>query len=173
MSNSEHRCGTVFCVKQYIYLDECTRNCEITFSVAMFFKSKVVLAVSQFISYKNEIIFIFIYPENYACLWRLWINYDVKMSLNTWLFTFVNKFILFLYKVHKLLMILCILAVVHVTVHDTCVTHEQTFLWNVCCIVDFIFYFFIRISALASCLPIENKNKVELMKICFYLCYFE
>lgn len=47
-------------------------------------------------------------------------EYDVKMSLNTWLFTFVNKFILFLYKVHKLLMILCILAVVHVTVHDTC-----------------------------------------------------
>lgn len=59
----------------------------------------------------------------HACLWRLWINYDVKMSLNTWLFTFVNKFILFLYKVHKLLMILCILAVVHVTVHDTCTVH--------------------------------------------------
>lgn len=45
-------------------------------------------------------------------------EYDVKMSLNTWLFTFVNIFILFLYKVHKLLMILCILAVV--TVHATC-----------------------------------------------------
>lgn len=47
-------------------------------------------------------------------------EYDDKMSLNTWLFTFVNKFILFLYKVHKLLMILCILTVAHVTVHDTC-----------------------------------------------------
>lgn len=45
-------------------------------------------------------------------------EYDVKMGLNTWLFTFVNIFILFLYKVHKLLMILCILAVV--TVHATC-----------------------------------------------------
>lgn len=42
------------------------------------------------------------------------------ICMNTWLFTFVNKFILFLYKVHKLLMILCILAVVHVTVHHTC-----------------------------------------------------
>lgn len=144
MSNSEHRCGTVFCVKQYIYLDECTRNCEITLSVAMFFKSKVVLAVSQFISYKNEIIFIFIYPENYACLWRLWINYDVKMSLNTWLFTFVNKFILFLYKVHKLLMILCILAVVHVTVHDTCmdscVWHMSRHFFGTCVALLILFF---------------------------------
>lgn len=41
------------------------------------------------------------------------------ICMNTWLFTFVNKFRLFLYKVHKLLMIVCILALV--IVHDTCV----------------------------------------------------
>lgn len=131
-------------MKQYMYLDECTRNCEITISMVMFFKSKAVLAVSQFISYKNEIIFIFIYPENYACLWRLWINYDVKMSLNTWLFTFVNKFILFLYKVHKLLMILCILAVVHATVHDTCmdscVWHMSRHFFGTCVALLILFF---------------------------------
>lgn len=45
-------------------------------------------------------------------------EYDVKMSLNIWLFIFVNKFIFFFYKVYKLLMILCILVVV--IVYDIC-----------------------------------------------------
>lgn len=74
--NSEHRCGTVFCVKQYMYLDGCMYKklwnniqCGNVFSRRV----KHYWPFIWFISYKNEIIFIFIYSEKYACLWRLWI----------------------------------------------------------------------------------------------------